>query len=178
MLAPGDWGGGYNLKKLICSMVISCHMSYLSIVPLVGQFHVGYNATMDSIQLFRFVHQKVGKYVFWPNYQLAKKPKPFYWSLHVTLLHGGWLLVRDDILKKFHGCKCPEYLMIIYLLEQVNPLVFLHYPVIFSSGNYKALHPSMLRLPLFFTRSSLFLCTDCHHYNKSALSWISDDDLL
>ena len=170
MLTPGDWGVWYNLKKIICIHAQELPSSYLSIVPLVGQFHVGYNATMDSIQLFRFVHEDLGKYVFGAHYRLAKKPKPFRWSLHVTLLHGGWLLIREDILEKFRGCKCPEYLMMVYLLEEVNPLVFLHYPVIFRSGNFKPLHSSMMRLAL------LFISMDCHHYNKSTLSWISDDD--
>lgn len=110
-------------------------LSLLSILPLVGQFHVDYSAAIDSIQLFRFVHEEVGKHVFGSYYKLAKKPKPFRWSLHVTVLHGGWLLVRDDILQKFKGCKCPEYLMMVHLLEEVNPLVFLHYPAIFRSGN-------------------------------------------
>lgn len=127
---------------------------------------------MDSIQLFGFVHEEVGKYVFGAHYRLAKKPKPFRWSLHVTLLHCGWLRIRNDILKKFQGCKCPEYLMMIHLLEEVNPLVFLHYPVIFHSGNYHALRSSMLRLAVFF------IYMERHHYNKSALSWNSDDEHL
>lgn len=172
MLLPGDWGVWYNLKKLICTEANHLPQSHLSIVPLVGQFHVGYNATMDTIQLFHFIHEEVGKHVFGPHYRLAKKPKPFRWSLHVTLIHGGWLLVRDDILNKFKGCKCPEYLMMIHLLEEVNPLVFFHYPVIFRSGNYNALHSSMMRLTLFF------IYMERHHYNKSSLSWISDEEYL
>ena len=172
MLTPGDWGVWYNLKKLFCIHAQELPSSCLSIVPLVGQFHVGYNATMDSIQVFRFVHEEVGRYVFGAHYQLAKKPKPFRWSLHVTLLHCAWLLIRKNILKKFQGCKSPEYLMMIHLLEEVNPLVFLHYPVIFRSGNYTALRSSMIRLALFF------IYMERHHYNKSALSWISDDEHL
>lgn len=39
-------------------------LSLLSILPLVGQFHVDYSAAIDSIQLFRFVHEEVGKHVF------------------------------------------------------------------------------------------------------------------
>ena len=103
MLTPGDWGVWYNLKKLFCIHAQELPSSCLSIVPLVGQFHVGYNATMDSIQVFRFVHEEVGRYVFGAHYQLAKKPKPFRWSLHVTLLHCAWLLIRKNILKKFQG---------------------------------------------------------------------------
>ena len=92
MLTPGDWGVWYNPKKIICIDAQELPSSHLSIVPLVGQFHVGYNATMNSIQLFRFVHEDLGKYVvFGAHYCLAKKPKPFGWSLHVTLTHGGWL---------------------------------------------------------------------------------------
>ncbi len=50
MLTPGDWGIWYNLKKIICIHAQELPLSYLSIVPLVSQFYVGYNATMNSIQ--------------------------------------------------------------------------------------------------------------------------------
>lgn len=62
--------------------------------------------------------------------------------------------------------------MMIHLLEEVNPLVFLHYPVIFRSGDYKALHSSMMRLTLFFIHM------ERQYYNKSTLSWISDEEYL
>ncbi len=60
--------------------------------------------------------------------------------------------------------------MMVHLLRKVNPLVFLHYPAIFQSGNYKSLHFSTMRLAL------LFIIMDRNNYNKSSLSWISEND--
>ena len=62
--------------------------------------------------------------------------------------------------------------MMIHLLKEVNPLVSLHYPVIFRFGNSCALWLSIIRLVLFF------IYMERHHYNKTALSWISDDEHL
>ena len=65
-------------------------------------------------------------------------------------------------------CKDVEYASIHHLFDELLPLNFLHYHVIVRSGNFSNIQDSMKRLCL------MFIPMDRHHYNKAALSWISD----
>lgn len=172
LLTPGDWGVWYDLKKIVCHWKDGDPKEILSIVPLVGPFHIEYNASYDTIATFKFIHQEVATYVFGKHYILAKKPKPWRVSLQTLLLLGGWLLIRSEVLSKFQQCKDIETTLLLHFLEEVNPIVHYFYSVIFRGGNRSLVAPSIQRMAL------LFISWKRKHYNKSILSCISDDHHL
>lgn len=65
------------------------------------------------------------------------------------------------VLKKFQLCKDIEYSCLLFLLDEVIPLSFFHYPVTFRSGNLDDYMAAMLKLSILFitwSRFSLRLC--------------------
>ena len=69
---------------------------------------------------------------------------------------------------KFQLCKDIEYSCLLFLLDQVIPLSFFHYPVTFRSGNLDDYMLTMLKL------SILFIIWQRSHYDRSTLSMLSD----
>ena len=100
--------------------------------------------------------------------ELPHKPKPFRINLLLNAIFLGWLQLRTKILQKFQLCKDIEFASILHLLDEVVPLSFFHYPVIFRSGNLSSYVPVMLRFAL------LFIIWRRHHYDRSTLSMLSD----
>ena len=49
---------------------------------------------------------------------------------------GGWTVVRDVVLEKFQNCKDTQYVYLLNLLDELVPLAYYFYPVIFCSGNF------------------------------------------
>ena len=76
--------------------------------------------------------------------------------------------MRTKVLQKFQLWKDIEFACILHLLDEVVPLSFFHYPVIFRSGNPHSYVPVMLRFAL------LFIIWRRHHYDRSTLSMLSD----
>lgn len=72
------------------------------------------------------------------------------------------------VLKKFQLCKDIEYSCLLFLLDEVIPLSFFHYPVTFRSGNLDDYMATMLKL------SILFITWQRRHYDRSMLSMLSD----
>ena len=110
-------------------------------------------------QLYMFVFKK----------ELPPRPKEFRISLCVTAALLGWLMVRKHIIRQFANCKEHKYVCLLYLLEDVVPVVFYQYQI-FRSGNFDLYFNVMLRMAV------LFICWCCQHYNKCTLSWLSGAD--
>ena len=70
--------------------------------------------------------------------------------------------------QKFQLCKDIEFACILHLLDEVIPLSFFHYPVVFRSGNLSSYVPVTLKFAL------LFIIWRRHHYDRSTLSMLSD----
>ena len=119
--------------------------------------------------MYRFFFEPLYKAIFGQRKILAKKPKPFRISTLITSCFGGWLIVRDTILSHFGPkYKSTEYVAMVHILDEVVPLVFHFYPVIFRSGDYAMYKSSLIRLAM------LFLVHHRRHYDKATLAQISD----
>ena len=113
-----------------------------------------------------FFFAELHKHLF--NSPLPEKPKPDRVAVLVAAAFLGWLMLRSKVLNLFKLCKDIEYTCLLYLFEEVLPLLFFHYPVIFRSsdlGNYLSI---MRRFAV------LFICWKRRHYDKSTLSLLSD----
>lgn len=96
------------------------------------------------------------------------KPKPHRISTLITAAFGGWLTVRTAVLSAFGQCKDPEYVLLIFLLDELVPLMFYFYSVIFRGGDYHKWLEAMMRLAL------MFLIQRRRHYDKATLCQLSD----
>ena len=131
MPSPGDWPTWYFVKKLIAQSEDSSPLN--SVIPEQGVFHVILNATEDAVLLFHFFFTELYKYLF--KKDLPANPKPFETSIFTTAAFLGWLLIREMVLKKFKLCKDIEFVM-LHLLDELLPLLFYHYNVVFRDGDF------------------------------------------
>jgi len=76
--------------------------------------------------------------------------------------------LRHRGLQKFQLCKDIEYICLLFLLDEVIPLSFFHYPVTIRSGNLDDHMATMLKLYI------LFIIWQRTHYDRSMLSMLSD----
>ena len=83
-------------------------------------------------------------------------------------LFGGWLLIREDILRIFRLCKDVEYALLRYLLEDLVPLVIFFYSTIIRGSHYEEWQLAIICL------SIMLITQKRRHYNKSMLAAISD----
>ena len=157
-----DWPGWYYTKRLVAHSRIPP-----SIIPHQGPFHVYLNIIEDHVQLARFFYAPLFKFIF--GKELPPKPKLFRCEIILAAAFLGWKKVRHQVIRKFKRCKDIEYTCLLHNLEEVLPLVTLHYPAIFKSGSMEVYRATMRRLSL------LFMTWKWHHYDKSTLSWLSDD---
>ena len=161
---PGDWPTWYFVKKLIAHS--DEHSPLNSIIPEQGPFHVILNATEDTVILFHFFFKELYGHLF--RKELPIKPKPFQVSIVTTAAFLGWLLIREMVQKKFKLCKDVEYVMMLHLLDEVLPLLFYHYNVVFRGGDFNNYITIMQRFLI------LFICWERRHYDKSTLSMLCD----
>ena len=99
---------------------------------------------------------------------LPTKPKLYRISTLITAAFGGWLTVRTTVLSAFGQCKDPEYVMLVFLLDELVPLVFYFYTVIFRGGDQRKWLQAMMRLAL------MFVIQRRRHYDKATLCQLSD----
>ena len=83
-------------------------------------------------------------------------------------LFGGWLLIREDILRIFRLCKDVEYALLRYLLEDLVPLVIFFYSTVIRESHYEEWQLAIICL------SIMLITQKRRHYNKSMLAAISD----
>ena len=119
-----------------------------------------------SMQIYHFVLSSVYRKTF--GSKLSLRPKPFRINLLLNAVFLGWLQIRTKVLQKFQLCKEIEFTCILRLLDEVIPLSFYHYPVMFLSGSLSSYIEVMLRFVL------LFIIWRHHHYDRSTLSTLSD----
>lgn len=163
--APGDWPTWYYEKKIIAQEQNE-NSTLLSLIPEQGPFHVFLNIQEDVVKIYHFILATVYKNIFGSD--LPNKPKPFRINLLITAVFLGWLKIRSKVLKKFQLCKDIEYACLLHVLDETIPLCFLHYPVVFRSGNLDMYIVTMLRLAI------LFIIWRRRHYDRSTLSMLSD----
>lgn len=164
---PGDWPTWYFTKKLIAQSQNSSEESiYNSIVPEQGAFHVTLNAHEDVIKIYHFFFAAIYHDVF--GAVLPVKPKHFRINLVLIGTLCGWLLIREKVLEKFKHCKDLEYICVIHILEEILPLVFFQYGVIFTSGNLTEYMNIMFRFLI------VYIIWGRHHYDRGTLSMLND----
>jgi len=161
---PGDWPTWYFTKKLIAQS--PQESIYHHIVPEQGPFHVTLNAHEDIIQIYHFFFERIYYDVF--HAKLPLKPKAFRINLLVIGTLCGWLLIREKVLEKFKLCKDPEYVCVIHILDEVLPMVFFQYGVLFRSSNIEEYTKIMFRFMI------IFIIWDRHHYDRSTISMLND----
>lgn len=162
--SPGDWPSWYYVKKILVHAPEDSPL--LSLVPEQGPFHVTLNAHETAVNLHRFFFAELHKHLF--NSGLPEKPKPDRVAVLVAAAFLGWLMLRSRVLTLFKLCKDIEYTCLLYLFEEVLPLLFFHYPVIFRSSKLDDYLSIMRRFAVLFT------CWRRRHYDKSTLSLLSD----
>lgn len=80
----------------------------------------------------------------------------------------GWLMIRDNVLEKLKLCKDLEYVCIIHILEEILPMVFFQYTLVFRPGNLNEYQDVMFRFLI------AFIIWDRHHYDRATLSMLND----
>ena len=143
--------------------------SQLSLVPWQGPFHISYNAQQNVIIIYRFLFEPLYKYVFGQRKVLAKKPKPWRISNLLTACFGGWIIIRDTIKAHFGSSyKGTEFILLSHILDEIVPLVFYFYPVVFRKGSYAQYRQAMIRVAIMF----IIHCR--RHYDKATIAQLSD----
>lgn len=160
---PGDWPTWFYQKKLIAQ----CSDSTVhAIIPEQGPFHVFLNLQEDIIKMYHFMLKPIYKDIF--GSELPIKPKPYRVNILINAVFLGWLKIRSKTINKFKLCKDVEYSCLLHVLEEVMPLGFCFYSLIYRSGNLDNYVEAMLRLLV------LFIVWKRKHYHKSTLSMLSD----
>jgi len=72
------------------------------------------------------------------------------------------------VLEKFENCKYTQYVYLLNLLDELEPLAYYFYPVIVRSGNFDLYMEFLQHFAL------LFICQRRRHNDKATLSQISD----
>ena len=162
--SPGDWPSWYYVKKLIVSAPEQSPL--LSLIPEQGPFHVTLNAHETAVEMHRFFFAELHKHLF--DSTIPERPKPDRIAVLVTAAFLGWLILRSRVLNLFKLCKDLEFVCLLHLFEEVLPLLFFHYPVVFRSSNLENYLNIMRRFAVLFT------CWRRRHYDKSTLSLLSD----
>ena len=120
------------------------------------------------ISNFRCFFEKLYKSLFGQRKVLPTKPKPHRISTLIIAALGGWLIVKPAVMSAFGQCKDPEYVMLLFLLNELVPLVFYFYSVIFRGGDQVKWVEAMIHLALMF-----IIQRRCH-YDKATLCQLSD----
>ena len=76
-------------------------------------------------------------------------------------------MLRLRVINLFKLCKDLEFVCLLHLFEEVLPLLFFHYPVVFRSSNLENYLNIMRRFAVLFTGWRR------RHYDKSILSLLS-----
>ena len=108
------------------------------------------------MQIYHFVLSHVYRETF--GSELPHKPKPFRINLLLNAIFLGWLQLRTKVLQKFQLCKDIEFACILHLLDEVIPLSFFHYPVIFP-----------VREPKFLCSCHVKICFAVHYLETPSL---------
>lgn len=137
-------------------------------MPWQGPFHIYLNSQEDVVLNFCCFFEKLHKFLFGQRKVLPSRPKPYRISTLITAAFGGWLTVKTAVLSAFGQCKDPEYVMLVFLLDELVPLVFYFYTVIFRGGDQTKWLQAMMRLAL------MFLIQRRRHYDKATLCQLSD----
>ncbi|CAH3045429.1 unnamed protein product [Porites lobata] len=169
LLLAGDWPTWYYNKKIICQWKPDVDPDrVLSVVPWQGPFHICLNSQEDVVANFHCFFEKLYKHSFGQRKVLPSKPKPHRISTLITTAFGGWLTVKTAVLPAFGQCKDPEYVLLVFLLDELVPLVFYFYSVIFRGGDQRKWVDAMIRLAL------MFIIQRRRHYDKATLCQLSD----
>ena len=102
--------------------------------------------------------------------QVPQSPTSHRISFYIGILFLGWLNLRSQILEFFKESKDPEVATVIYFLDELIPVAFFSYSVMFRIGDLQQYRDFMKRLAI------AMLCFRRRYYDKATLSWLSDDD--
>ena len=81
----------------------------------------------------------------------------------------GCSFITHKVLANFRFCKDVEFLYLANLLDEVLLMVFFfQYDHVFHSGNLEHYTNAMICLAI------IFIIWECHHYDRSSLSMLSD----
>lgn len=89
------------------------------------------NAHETAAELHRFCFAELHKHLF--NSAMPERPKPDNIALLVAAAFLNWLMLHSKVLTLFKLCKDLEYVSLLYLMEEVLPLLFFHYLVILEA---------------------------------------------
>ena len=125
--------GSDNEQSL--SFNLSSRPSILSVVPMIGPFHISLNSREHIVTSFPPFFKTVYERIFTRS-KLAEKPKPWRISLLLEIVYGGWTLIRETVMKKFWRFKDPEYATLFNLVDNYIPLVLSIYSISFKLNNF------------------------------------------
>lgn len=137
-------------------------------MPWQGPFHIYLNSQEDVVLNFRCFFEKLHKFLFGQRKVLPTRPKPYRISTLITAAFRGWLTVKTAVLPAFGQCKDPEYVMLVFFLDELVPPAFYFYTIIFRGGDQMKRLQAMTRLAL------MFLIQRRRHYDKATLCQLGD----
>jgi len=162
---PGDWPTWLYCKKIIAQTTNESD-PMLCLIPEQGPFHVSLNLQEQIILQYHFLFDELHQHLY--SRPLQQKPVPGLCSLLLSSLLLGWLMIREKIIQKFNMCKDVEYVIMLFLLDEILPLGFFQYTTMFCSGDLDNYVAVMVRVTL------LFIIWKRRHYNRSSISMLSD----
>lgn len=119
--------------------------------PQQGPLHVLLNSQEDLVKVHHALFSELYTACFGQHAKLAKKPKPFRISSLVAIAFGGWLQVREMVIEALRPIqKDPEVQALLYLLEELVPLVITYDNVNFRGGQYNRWKEATTRLGSMF----------------------------
>lgn len=131
---PGDWPTWFYIKKII-AQTTSEDDPILSLIPEQEPFHASLNLQEQAVIQYHFLFNELHQHLY--SKPLPEKPKPALCFLLLSSLLLGWLMIRERIIHKFSFCKDHEYVLMLFLLDEILPLGFFQYSTVFRSGNFE-----------------------------------------
>ena len=135
ILAPMDFPGQYNLRKLIVNKISTNNEripdEIVNVIPILGPLHVSLNSRETCVKKYYPFFNGLYKFVLNKKKSLSKNPPPFRINYLLYLAHSGWLTIRKDILDIFQSSKSIGIRTLIDLLDNVVPAVLDIYTTLF-----------------------------------------------
>ena len=87
---------------------------------MTGLLHISLNSTEHIVTYFHPFFKTVYERIFTRS-KLAEKPKPWRISLLLETVYGGWIVIRETVMKKFWRFKDPKYGTLFKLWTTIYP---------------------------------------------------------
>lgn len=133
---------------------------------MIGFFYIFLNSR-EYIVIFFYLFFKIVYERIFIRLKLVDKLKFWRISLFLEIVYGGWILIREFVMKKFWWFKDFEYGIFFNFLDNYIFLVFFIYSIFFKFNNFLEYFRVMIRMWI------MFICFKRRYYNKVLFVWFN-----